>query len=158
MEDWFASCPKPRRRIHFWPITRSGNSIMISSYFGSDICTLCGRKGRAESRSRAAVCTRCRVDEVTALGTALNRLSFIQQEAKHIAQRCSGCNLCFEDASTFGEQKSSSGRRQNFTGIVTPIANCTCIDCPMTFERHRIREAELEALAVCESLGCSSEG
>lgn len=33
---WYAECPKPRRRIHFWPIsgTKMGNSSMISVSVG----------------------------------------------------------------------------------------------------------------------------
>ncbi len=157
---WFESCPKPRKRIHHWPITRSGSNVMISSYFGSDVCSLCGRKCRAEGNARAVVCARCRQDSVEAATTAMYRLSEAQKESNVIASRCSTCNGCFEDASTFAVMKgSTSSTRSSLLvqvkttpGIVTPIANCTCIDCPTTFERHRLREAELEAQAICKSL------
>ena len=158
---WYEACPKPRRRIHFWPITRSGSSLMISSYFGSDICSLCGRKCKAHGRSRAAVCSDCRKDHVQALDVAMRRLNTAQGEAHSLAQRCSRCNLCFEDGSTFActrivKRKNSKSNVFSTgglsTNIVTPLANCTCIDCPTTFERHRVREAELEAVAVCEAL------
>ena len=38
------------------------------------------------------------------------------------------------------------------SGISIPLANCTCIDCPLTFERHRARENALEAIALCKTL------
>lgn len=38
------------------------------------------------------------------------------------------------------------------SGVATPLSNCTCIDCPLTFKRHRLREAEVEALEVCAAL------
>lgn len=144
---------------------------MISSYFGSDTCSLCGAKCRAEGgRSRAAVCPSCRVDEITALDTAMRRLSHVHKEAQAAAQRCSRCNLCFEDATTFAETRSAGpgivsarsdnheGRiigtkqRQVHGGVVSPLANCTCIDCPATYERHRLRERELEVKALCDAL------
>lgn len=157
---WFESCPKPRRRIHFWPTTRSGSSLMISSYFGSDMCSLCGRKCQSQGRSRAAVCADCRKDDVTALVDAMDRLNTTQRKALELANRCRACNLCFEDANSFAmlqtqrptKSKSLLGGNRQSGGIVTPLANCSCIDCPTTFERHRLREAELEASAICETL------
>ena len=157
---WFESCPKPRKRIHHWPITRSGSNVMISSYFGSDICSLCGKKCRAEGSARAVVCAMCRQDSVEAATTAMYRLSRAQKESNVVASQCSTCNGCFEDASTFAVLKGSMSvtrssllvQVKTTPGIVTPIANCTCIDCPTTFERHRLREAELEAHAICKSL------
>jgi DNA polymerase family B len=158
INTWFESCPKPRKRIHHWPVTKSGNSLMISSYFGSDICSLCGRKCRAEGRARAVVCSWCRLDFMKAGTEALKRLKEAQQSSSVVASKCSACNKCFEDASTFAVSKSLENRsstiltsKQN-PGIITPIANCTCIDCPNTFERHRLRESELEAHAVCQAL------
>ena len=158
---WFASCPKPRRRIHFWPVTRNGSNVMISSYFGSDTCSLCGAKCRANGSSRAVVCSVCRHDEIEAATVALDRLKKAQTDAQECAKVCSACNLCFEDSSTFATLKSGTvggmngaisivGR--NNPGIMTPIANCTCIDCPNFFERHRLREGELEAVAICQAL------
>jgi DNA polymerase zeta len=151
---WYQECPKPRRRVHFWPISKSGASLMISSFFGSDICSLCGAKCKAQGRSRAAVCGTCRSDPVAVLDKALRQLSLIQNEAQSVARRCSQCNLCCEDASTFGAVKPAdrSKNRYRSWGVVTPLANCTCIDCPTTFERHRLREGELEAIAICEAL------
>lgn len=161
VNTWFASCPKPRRRIHFWPVTRSGSNVMISSYFGSDICALCGNKCRANGNSRAVVCNACQQDEVEAATLALSRLNKVQAAAQVIAASCSDCNLCFEDSSTFAPVKGGREGKRTISlsvsaggnpGIMTPIANCTCIDCPNTYERHRLREAELEAIAVCQAL------
>jgi DNA polymerase zeta len=161
ISTWYESCPKPRRRIHFWPTTRSGSSLMISSYFGSDICSLCGRKCMSQGRSRAAVCFDCREDDVKALVAGMERLNATQRNSVALAKRCNECNLCFEDAGTFAtlqnphhsKPKNLLGSSRRSDGIVTPLANCSCIDCPTTFERHRLREAELEATAICETLG-----
>lgn len=30
IEAWYAHCPKPRRRIHFWPVTKLGRNVMVS--------------------------------------------------------------------------------------------------------------------------------
>lgn len=153
ISSWYEECPKPRRRIHFWPVTRSGNSVMISSYFGSDTCALCGAKCHASGRSRAAVCENCRRDSVSASYIAFQRLRAAQQSAMSVAMRCRDCNLCVEDASTFGAVRPLDSRSMGRqTTIVTPLANCSCIDCPSTYERHRLREAELEAGAICQAL------
>lgn len=159
---WYWSCPKPKRRIHFWPVTRACRSIMISSYFGSDTCALCGKKCRAQGRSKAVVCGDCQKDGVNAMHSALVRLNRTQNEAHAVAMRCSNCNACFEDSTTFAVEKGGksgvlnssvvSAMSQANHGILTPIANCTCIDCPRIFERHRLREAELEAVEICKSL------
>lgn len=158
IDTWYRLCPKPRRRIHFWPLsTRSGTSHMISSYFGSDICALCGSKCKAEGgRSRAAVCQSCSGDEITAIDTAMRRLGSIQIEAMNLARNCSRCSLCYEDSTTFAETRGATAttkqRQGSGGGVVTPLANCICIDCPTTYKRHRLRETELETLALCDVL------
>jgi DNA polymerase zeta len=162
VSSWYESCPKPRRRIHFWPATRlkAQSTMMISSFFGSDRCSLCGKKCMAQGRSRAAVCLDCRSDPVKALDSAMRRLNIAQYDASVLANKCSKCNLCFEDATTFApviNDRSTAplkfGSKASLTtSIVIPIANCTCIDCPATFERHRLRENELEAMAICQAL------
>jgi len=158
---WFESSPKPRQRIHFWPSTRSKqNTMMISTFFGSDKCSLCGRKCATTGQGRAAVCQDCQRDPVKAVEAAMRSLNVTQRSSLAVAQKCSSCNLCFEDASTFAVTRSARSSHQiNFqsranlsTILVTPLANCTCIDCPATFERHRLRESELEATAICEAL------
>lgn len=133
---------------------------MISSYFGSDICSLCGKKCKAQGSSRVVVCAVCREDPIKATATAFSLLNKAEKEAKDFASLCGSCNGCFEDASTFATLKpvNENGRKQptlvkTSVGILTPIANCICIDCPTTFHRHRCREAELEARSTCEALG-----
>lgn len=161
---WFDASPKPRRRIHYWPSTRSKQStMMISSFFGSDKCALCGRKCSAKSRFRAAVCSWCRNDPVQAAASAMKRLNSTQQQAHALAVQCHQCNQCFEDSTTFATVRStvaastttttaSSTLSHHNTILVTPLANCTCIDCPVTFERHSLRENEMESIAICEAL------
>lgn len=163
VNSWFQSCPKPRRRIHFWPVC-SRSRAMITSYFGSDICSLCHAKCKAQGRSRAVVCDRCKEDRVKATYVATRQLNDVQRAAHAIAKKCSRCNLCFEDASTFAEichdkchtrapRNQLRGISQHTaTSLVVPIANCVCIDCPVTFQRHRLREKEIEAKAVCSAL------
>ena len=158
---WFESCPKPRQRIHFWPSTssRQGN-VMISTFFGSDKCSICGQKCKANSRSKASICFSCRNNSMKSVITAMRQLNIAQKDAFVLAQQCKKCNLCFEDASTFATVRSATFKTQLGTTkkstyssvLVTPLANCSCIDCPNTFERHRVREKELEAISICEAL------
>lgn len=151
---WFESSRKRRQRLHFWPSTRSKQSTsMISTFFGSDQCSVCGRKCTSVGRSRAAVCQYCQQNSFYAVGSITNNLRLIQQAATAVAGKCRDCNLCFEDATTFAVTRVSASLNQSTNGIlVRPIANCTCIDCPSTYERHRLRESELEAIAVCDIL------
>ena len=134
---------------------------MITSYFGSDICSLCRRKCRAQGRARAVVCPDCQKDPVRASHMALLQLNQVQRAAQSAAKECSRCNHCFEDASTFaalapGENREKSsfelGPEKSTASLMVPIASCVCIDCPKTFERHRLRESEIESLAVCQAL------
>lgn len=182
VQSWFDACPKPRRRLHVWPLTRAGSSLMISSYFGSDLCSLCSKRCKSQGNTRATVCAACRAHPVQSANMAWSKWNQTQQAAHQLAKRCHTCNLCFEDASTFaalkpvvyqkkakltandkksGKLLTTSGAalgswtaasRSSHPGIVLPLADCTCIDCPTTFERHRLREAELEAEAVCQAL------
>lgn len=158
---WYEACPKPRHRIHFWPTTKSRQSnMMISSFFGSDKCSLCGKKCKATSRSKAAVCTDCKSYQTKSIVSAMQRLSTTQNDALALAFQCSNCNLCFEDANTFATVRSAKSKPQSemapkvaqSTLLVTPLANCSCIDCPLTFARHRTREKELEGIAMCNTL------
>jgi len=167
VNSWYEACPKPRRRIHFWPVTRSGSSVMISSYFGSDVCGLCGNRCKANGSNRAVVCASCQRDSVGATLTAMEMLNKAQKDAHAVAKICSACNGGFESAATFATTKTltnqavsregpasmfAASRNKTATGIVTPIANCSCIDCPKTYERHRLRESELEATEICKAL------
>ena len=162
VSSWYESCPKPRASIHFWPVTRSNanNTMMISSYFGSDKCALCGAKSMGHSRSRATVCADCRKDSVKAIEYTMRQLNITQRSAASLAARCSKCNFCFEDSTTFAPiVKHMAGTTGNFnskTGsmisLASPLANCICIDCPNLFKRHAVREKELEVLAICQAL------
>jgi DNA polymerase zeta len=163
INEWFKSCPKPRRRIHFWPVTRTGSSTMISTYFGSDMCSLCGSKCQAQGRARAVVCATCRVDDVKVALAATRKFQQVQEKAKNAAKVCSDCNFCFEDSSTFAalrndnnnicsRSSSSAMNGARREGVAVPIAACTSIDCPNLFLRHRLREEGLEAEEICRSL------
>lgn len=164
VEAWYSECSKPRRRIHFWPATRSGgqSNLMISSFFGSDRCSLCGKRCLATTSSRASICQACHNNPTKAFKSALENLNSVQNAAHEAAMKCSRCNLCFEDGATYAQvstiqKRSKWGKQSSATSavLVTPLANCICIDCPVTFERHRLREEELEAVATCEALDTS---
>jgi hypothetical protein len=143
---WYQACPKPRRRIHFWPISRK--RTMITNYFGSDSCSLCKQKCEAQGRARVVVCRDCQKNRVRATQIATSQLNKVQQAAHALAKECSSCNKCFENASTFAAVRG----KDDSSGVVVPMANCVCIDCPNTFERHRLRDNELEATEVCRAL------
>lgn len=94
--------------------------------------------------------------------SSLGRLNAIQSEMSQVAAKCTKCSLTYEDASTFAVIRSMRGSSNNNnnalpSGVATPLGNCTCIDCPLTFKRHRLREAELEALELCTALGAGTE-
>jgi DNA polymerase zeta len=177
---WYEAAPKPRKRIHHWPVTRTGSSAMITAHFGSDSCALCGAKCKAKGSSRAVVCVKCSQDKVSAAFVGMGRLNAAEQDADAVARVCAACNGCPESSSTFAIDKtpltndsnrggpgrgrapttSSSGLGSLFrkstaktsTGVVTPLAACVCIDCPITYERHRLREAQIEAEALCRAI------
>merc|ERR1711865_1369561 len=117
VSEWFAVCPKPRRRTHFWPI--KSKRAMITAYFGNDVCSLCQRKCQADGRRQVVV-----------------------------------CNSCFEGGETFAavaqQTLSDSGKISH--SLLMPLANCVCIDCPTTYQRHRLREQGIEANGVYETL------
>lgn len=160
VNKWFEACPKPRRRIHFWPVTRSGNSVMISSYFGSDTCSVCGRSSKARRASRATICDACLKDPMKAMLFVGSRLSEVQRRSLVVAEICSSCNHCHEDATTFAQVRTKTASSSVVAlaagipeAVVTPLANCSCIDCPITYERHRLRESQLEASALDQAIG-----
>ena len=155
---WYEACPKPRRRLHFWPVTKVGATTMISSYFGSDICAICGTKCTAKGNSRAVVCQSCMKNKVAVASIALNRLNKSQQISQAVAKTCEQCNGCVESGGTFAVEKGSISTRggksvwKSNGGVVTPLANCMCIDCPITYERHRAKELEIQAMTLCKTL------
>ncbi len=165
---WYNTCPKPRKRIHHWPQSKSASSSMISSYFGSDTCALCGRKYKSVGSSKVVVCQSCKADNIAVAYTAIKRLKRIQQQANQLASICSSCNGCLESSASFARDEirhSSKRHEKNVLGILnrthlkrrlcTPIANCVCIDCPITYKRHGLRESEIEAMELCAELNLS---
>mmetsp|Transcript_3653 Transcript_3653/g.9856 ORF Transcript_3653/g.9856 Transcript_3653/m.9856 type:complete len:447 (+) Transcript_3653:5303-6643(+) len=180
VNSWYEICPKPRKRIHHWPITKSGGSAMISAYFGSDICALCGTKCKAKGSSRATVCSSCSQNRVTASYLAVMKLASAQAQANAVARICKKCNGCPENSGTFAVEKNpvaatprkerakklgllenGSIRLSNYAqgtgGVETPLANCVCIDCPITYERHKLREAEIESMSLCAALNLTED-
>jgi len=161
---WYMKCPKPRKRIHHWPQSRSASSLMISSYFGSDTCAFCSSKCKSVGRSKVVVCQKCKSDTITVACFAIASLKQTQQQAMRLADICSNCNGCLENSSTFAQEeiRQSAKRRENSFGfspprrvttrLCTPLSNCVCIDCPITYKRHRIRELEIEAKELCQAL------
>ena len=166
---WYNSCPKPRKRIHHWPQSKSTSSLMISSYFGSDTCAFCSSKCKSVGSSKVVVCQKCKRDTIAVTCTAIGRLKRTQQQALHLASVCSDCNGCLEHSKTFAQEeiRQSTKRRENSihgmfsptrttrrgAKLCTPLANCVCTDCPITYKRHRIRELEIEAMELCQALG-----
>jgi DNA polymerase zeta len=153
VHQWYRNAPKPRRRIHYWPST--GRSAMISSFFGSDLCWFCGRKSKVSGRSHVSVCSTCRHSEARSVELAIRRMNLIEKESQALARTCGKCNLCFESSGTFAalESTSSGAIGKAKCKVQTPLANCTCIDCPVLYSRHRSREDELELRAVFQALG-----
>ena len=161
VNTWYEASPKPRKRIHHWPVTRTGASAMITSHFGSDSCTLCGAKCKAQGSSRAVVCSGCSSDKVSAAFLAMGRLNEAAQQADRVASICRACSRCPESSLTFAMERSSNFEKRGVAlsapikgpaGVITPLANCVCTDCPVTFERHHLREAQIEADALCRAL------
>lgn len=166
---WYQAAPKPQKRIHNWPITRAGNSTMISSYFGSDICAICFQKSKTDGAAKAVICNACKGNSNITSYLALRSLNKVQKEGDHLASICQQCNGCVENSGTYATEKIiarkskstiSSKRKIQFStatgscsrGVVAPISICTCIDCPVTYKRHRARELEIEALDLCNAL------
>jgi len=181
VQAWYDACPKPRKRIYFWVCGVVGGGVskgvaggggggttaMISSYFGSDTCALCGKKCQSRGWDRTVVCENCRHDGVCSSLIALESLSRAQKRMEESAKTCGNCNGCHESPNTFAVEllkRNESGERQavvrhsgrnGFGAVVvlqTPLANCVCTDCPVTYERHSVKEAELEALSLCKAL------
>jgi hypothetical protein len=36
--------------------------------------------------------------------------------------------------------------------LCNPLANCTCIDCPITYLRHELRQSEIEASELMKAI------
>lgn len=157
VSQWFNASTKPPRRIHFWHTSKSrSNNSMISNFFGSDRCLICGARCSTSGKSKASVCGSCIGNGVKATQVAMRQLRTTEYQAHTLAQKCSNCNNCFEDIDTYGvgtERKSpASNTHSRRTVLETPIANCICTDCPITFERHRVAEKRLQASALAQRL------
>ena len=165
--DWFGACPKPRRRTHFWPI--KSKRAMITAYFGNDFCSLCQRKCQADGSRSVVVCASCQKDRVTSVQLVSATMNKIENEANAIAKKCSTCNGCFESADTFAvaieEERAPAAsfdsqaflRQKNNRTLLMPLANCVCIDCPTTYERHRLREQTIEAKGTYDLLTANGD-
>ena len=172
INSWYEAAPKPQKRIHHWPVTRTGNSTMISVYFGSDVCAICGQKPKTSGSSKSVICSSCRSKKNIAAFLALRTLNEVQQKAEHLSSICQQCNGCFENAGTYAVEKMVPQRKKFKTfsrsshaqstssstitlisaGVMSPISICTCIDCGITYKHDEMRELEIEALALCNSL------
>jgi DNA polymerase zeta len=161
INEWYNNAPKPMKRIHHWPATRTGQSTMISTYFGSDTCVICHKKAKADSSSKVIVCKSCKsnLDSVSVL--AMQNLNRIQYQSNQVSLICRYCNGCVENSGTFAaeepvERKGPIGRNKGIQKdrfkITSPMSTCTCIDCPITYKRHKLRESEVEALSLCRYL------
>jgi hypothetical protein len=159
IQAWYNSCPKPRRRIHHWPQSRSSSSLMISSYFGSDTCAFCTQKCKSVGSSKVVVCERCKTDGIGVACTAIDKLKKTQERANRLAATCAACNGCAESSWSFAKEDK---RRERILGaanpthrrgrLLLPMANCVCVDCPITYDRHSARESEIEAMELCHAL------
>lgn len=89
IESWFQSMAKPRNRMHFWPSTLTGSTGILSRFFTSSICPLCGGVGQAKTGCKVAVCDECKKDELTAIDMAFQRLNLAQAKASLLAQKVS---------------------------------------------------------------------
>jgi len=170
IHSWYDICPKPQKRIHHWPMTRISGSPMISTYFGSDHCAICGQKCKTDGGAKAVICPHCKQDKGAAIYLATQTLNSIQQQSNRLALECQRCNGCLESSGSFAIEKLSiqmKGNRKstpkaaltktNHGILEAPISSCTCIDCPVTYRRHEMRESEIEALSLCKALHAFDE-
>jgi len=152
INNWYDSCPKPKKRIRHWPINRTdGNTAHISYYCISDVCAFCGKKCKIRGYTRVSVCVSCKRDGQSATMIAMNCFRIAQSRALKAAKVCAKCNGCDESSATFGREKISNSSSRS-SGVIIPLANCTNIDCPLIYERHRARENGIESLALCKTL------
>ncbi len=155
VHKWYEACPKPRKRIQYWPASSAGATSMITSYFGSDMCTLCNRKCKLMGNSRlVVVCKSCRSNKQWTAFYALQRYGQAQRRAHELAAICRACTGCPESGDSFAVEIASRVGKTAGT-VLTPLANCVCTDCPMTYERHRAKEEVLFSDELCKTLDIS---
>jgi hypothetical protein len=94
---------------------------------------------------------------------ATERLNEAQQHANRIAAKCSSCNGCLETSDSFAtevfmppskkkhSQFAISTTQRRVGRLCNPMANCVCIDCPLTYLRHELRELEIEATELMKA-------
>jgi hypothetical protein len=166
IDSWYEASPKVAKPIHFWPLSKSSHGSMISSFFGSDTCAICQRKCHADATERVVVCETCKKSHTTASFLAIHTLNSIQQGSNQLAKICHECNGCVESSGTFARENivpikgrgihTKANVRYISDGICSPISNCTCIDCEITYKRHELRGKEMEAIALCRALRLDS--
>lgn len=162
------SLSKTAQTHPFWPI--KSKRAMITAYFGNDVCSLCQRNCQADGSSLVVICRSCRKDEISSIQSASATMNKIENEANAVAKKCSKCNGCFESPDTFAvvveqEQKPTGAfdgfhttpRQKNNQKLLVPLANCVCIDCPTTYDRHRLRELSIESKGTYDICIANSE-
>ena len=150
---WFNECPKPRKLLPFWPVKRTaylGGSIInrtsiINNFFGSDVCCICLKKTPVTGSGKAVACAECKGDGKLQ-GSAVASFQKLRKATlvgHALAKVCSDCNNCIEDRGFAVDQ----GKH----GVKLPLANCVNVSCEVFHKRHKFREAELEAEAMCKA-------
>lgn len=142
--SWFDNCPKPRKAASFWPAKTGSRTIF--QFFGSDTCCMCGEKTTAKGSSKAVVCARCNGEErvVGGVSSGFAKLKRASREGSRLAKICSDCNGCIDERGFGADQ--GGGR-----GVKLPLANCLNTDCEVFHKRHKYRQMELEAEAICQA-------
>jgi DNA polymerase zeta len=155
VHKWYEACPKPRKRIQYWPASSAGATSMITSYFGSDVCTLCNRKCKMVGNSRLVViCKSCRKNKQWTTLYTLERCGQAQRRAHELAKICKACTGCPETGDSFAVEVVTRLGKMART-VATPLANCVCTDCPITYERHRAKEELIFSDELCKALDLS---
>jgi len=160
IDSWYEASPKVPKPIHYWPSSKSGHGSMISFFFGSDACAICRRPCHSSAIERVVVCDACKDFRSNSTYIAILQLNSIQQQSNQLAYICHECNGCLENSGSYAREKHvpiSKARNKSTTkfmvdGIHSPISNCTCIDCEISYKRHALREREIETLALCKAL------
>ncbi|GMI46903.1 hypothetical protein TrCOL_g2571 [Triparma columacea] len=142
--SWFDNCPKPRKAASFWP-AKTGSST-IFQFFGSDTCCMCGSKTKAKGSNKAVVCESCSGEDTAIGGVSLGfaRLKRATKEGSRLAKICSDCNGCIDE-------RGFAYDRGGGKGVNLPLAVCVNTDCEAFHKRHKYREMELEAEAICNA-------
>ena len=88
----------------------------------------------------------------------------LKDKNNDIAEICSSCNGCLETADTFATEVFHPPSKKKYSPFAVisnhrragrscnPMANCVCIDCPITYLRHKLRELEIEASELMKAI------